>query len=200
VIRPLRIAAAVALLAAAAARAQVAGPALLAEINAARTDPAAYAARLRAEAAAPETAPGLDQEDPATVREAIGFLARLAPLPPVAADPRLMRMAETYVAEQGPSGQVGHTGPDGAAVEARMHRAEAWFHTGGEVLAYGSVSTHDAVRQLIVDSHVPDRGHRRNIFNRAFTAAGAACGPHKHYRTMCVVDFGGQPYAPPLTR
>jgi uncharacterized protein YkwD len=192
----LRLAAAAALLAPATARAQAAGPALLADINAARTDPPAYAARLRAEAAAPASAPGLGQEDPAAVREAIGFLARQAPLPPVAADARLERMAEAYVVEQGPTGQVGHTGPDGAGLEARMRRVGTAFRAGGEVLAYGPVSTHDAVRQLIVDSQVPGRGHRRNIFDKAFTAAGAACGPHQRYRIMCVVDFGGSPSAP----
>jgi uncharacterized protein YkwD len=36
---------------------------------------------------------------------------------------------------------------------------------------------------------VPDRGHRKNLFNPDFRAAGAAIGPHKGYGAMTVVDM-----------
>jgi len=47
------------------------------------------------------------------------------------------------------------------------------------------------VRELIIDSGVPSRGHRRNIFYPPLDAAGVACGPHRQYANMCVMDFAG---------
>ena len=47
------------------------------------------------------------------------------------------------------------------------------------------------MRQLIVDSGVPNRGHRLNIFSRGYQAAGVGCARHSVYGAMCVIDFAG---------
>jgi len=60
-----------------------------------------------------------------------------------------------------------------------------------EDISYGYASPREVVLQLIVDSGVPGRGHRNNIFNPVFRQAGVACGPHRVYGAMCVVDFAG---------
>jgi hypothetical protein len=49
------------------------------------------------------------------------------------------------------------------------------------------------MRQLIVDDGVADRGHRSIVFSGELRYAGAACGPHPVYRTMCVIDLGVMP-------
>jgi uncharacterized protein YkwD len=45
------------------------------------------------------------------------------------------------------------------------------------------------VIMLVIDDGVPDRGHRRNLFNDQFQVAGAAIGPHRAYGEMTVVDL-----------
>ena len=42
---------------------------------------------------------------------------------------------------------------------------------------------------LIIDDGVRGRGHRRNIFNANYNAAGAAYGPHARYGSVCSIDF-----------
>jgi hypothetical protein len=46
---------------------------------------------------------------------------------------------------------------------------------------------------LIIDSGVASRGHRRNIFHPDLAVVGVACGPHRDYGAMCVMDFAGPP-------
>jgi len=49
------------------------------------------------------------------------------------------------------------------------------------------------MRQLIVDDGVADRGHREIVYSAELRFAGAACGPHPVYGTMCVIDLGVTP-------
>jgi uncharacterized protein YkwD len=60
-----------------------------------------------------------------------------------------------------------------------------------ENISYGYDDARDVVRQLIIDSGVPTRGHRHNIFGGAYRLAGVACGPHRAYGAMCTIDFAG---------
>ena len=53
------------------------------------------------------------------------------------------------------------------------------------------MSPEDVVRQLIVDSRVRNRGHRRDIFSRGFQVAGVGCADHARYGAMCVIQYAG---------
>jgi uncharacterized protein YkwD len=65
-----------------------------------------------------------------------------------------------------------------------------------ENVDYGQfTSGRDVVVDLIVDDGVPDRGHRRNIFDPSARVAGVACGRHPRYGSMCVIDQVGS-YVP----
>jgi uncharacterized protein YkwD len=171
--------------------------AVLAELNFARTHPADYVRELQV-ADGPGDArlrnASFRDEDPGTVQEAIDFLRRQASLQPLTPDDKLIASAGAHTAAQGPSGQVGHTDPDGTSFRDRVYRYGLW-RVAGEDISYGYADAHDIVRQLIVDSGVPDRGHRVNIFDPTFQAAGVSCGYHAYYRFMCVIDFGGGPVA-----
>lgn len=167
------------------------------QINLARTDPAAYARRLRAHRAVyvgdvfrePGQPAVRTQEGVAAVDEAIAFLERQTPLPPLAANEALRLAAADHVADQGPRGVLGHDGADGSSFVDRIVR-RGGPRSGGENIAYGGDTGEAVVIQLIVDDGVPDRGHRANIFRPGYVSAGAACGQHLTYRYMCVIDFG----------
>ncbi len=169
---------------------------IVAELNAARTDPAAYARKARALRAlfvgdrierAGEAAL-LTREGPAAVDEAIVFLEAQPPLAALRDSPLLARAAADHASEQARTGAVAHIGVDGSSPSDRMRRHGRWSATG-EAIAYGPHRAEDVILQLIVDDGVPDRGHRRILFNPAYTLVGAACAPHPVWREVCVLDF-----------
>lgn len=178
---------------------------ILAEINRARADPAGYARTLSRYRTyyrgnvvwTPGNPVGLrTREGSAAVDEAIRFLARQSPLPPLARAPFLARAAADLVADQGSSGRRGHAGRDGSSPAERIRRrgGDAYGATG-EVIAYGPRDAASVVRELIIDDGVPGRGHRTLLFSPRFHFAGAACGPHPGWRIVCVVDLSDGPAA-----
>jgi uncharacterized protein YkwD len=66
-----------------------------------------------------------------------------------------------------------------------------WAGMAAENISYGYDDPAGVVRQLIVDSGVPNRGHRANIFSAGYQAAGVGCARHAVYGAMCVIDFAG---------
>jgi uncharacterized protein YkwD len=179
---------ALALLAPGAAQAGSFEDEVLRELNRVRADPAAMARELRASAA--ENAKAWDlSADPRAVDEAIDFLSRQAPLPPLQTDGRLAEAAFEHAAGQGPTGELGHGAP--GSLGHRIQGRGLWAGLCGETISYGQATPRDVVRQLIIDFGVADRGHRQLIFSQGFELAGVGCGPHKAYGSMCVIDFAG---------
>jgi len=131
----------------------------------------------------------MSQEDPYAVDEAIDFLMRQPPLPPLAYDPRLAAAARRHVERQGPRGDVGHGGS--GALNQRLQAQGFFAGITAEGISYGQDNPRDVVRQLVVDSRVAGRGHRNDLFSRAYQAAGVACGPHRRWGDMCVIDYAG---------
>ena len=172
------------LLPAFAAHAAELDTAVLSEINYVRAHPAEYARELRR---APDWV--LEQEEPGAVEEAIDFLERQAPLRPLKGDPRLDAAARQHARTQGPRGDVGHGPTGGLGVRLRANGVFAGLCA--ENISYGHDDARDVVRQLIIDSRVVGRGHRRNIFTASYTTAGVACGGHRQWGSMCVIDFAG---------
>jgi uncharacterized protein YkwD len=167
--------------------------AVLAQLNQVRAHPQAYARELRREqvgrARYGDEQDGISQEDPDAVEDAIDFLMRQPPLPPLQDDRRLASAARQHAARQGPRGDVGHGAPGNLG--QRLQRAGLYAGLEAESISYGQASPRDVIRQLVVDSGVPGRGHRHDLFGRAYQAAGVACGPHAEWGSMCVIDFAG---------
>jgi uncharacterized protein YkwD len=186
---------AVPVLFAAATPARAAGfeDAVLSEINQIRANPQAYARELRHEqvrsARYGEEGYGVTRDDPEAVEDAIDFLMRQPSLPPLQRDPRLAGAARVHVSRQGATGGVGHGASGGLG--GRLRSQGMWAGLEAESISYGQRSPQDVVRQLVVDSGVPNRGHRRDMFGQAFQAAGVACGPHVQWGAMCVIDYAG---------
>lgn len=171
---------------------------LLAETNLARTAPQRYANRLRefrkGFVGKAYRVPGtfnmvMTSEGTKALDEALRFLARQRPVPALSWSPGLAAAAADLVREQTASGETGHG--DAGGIRERIEGHGSWTATIGENISYGPDTARMVVMGLIIDDAVPNRGHRKNIFNRAFATAGAACGAHPLYRTICVMDFAG---------
>jgi hypothetical protein len=174
------------------------GAALLAEINRMRADPQFYADELRDYRELydglivrfPDSDIGLiTREGVRAVDEAIRYLDRQRPLLPLQPSALLARAAGDHVRDQGQRGATGHIGGDGSNPGMRVQRRGGQIYVG-ESITYGPDNAVDAVRQLVIDDNVPNRGHRAMLFETRWRHAGAACGRHRSYRWSCVIDFG----------
>ncbi|MBJ6752435.1 CAP domain-containing protein [Geomonas anaerohicana] len=188
------------LLAANTARAEPAdlGQQVLAETNAARQNPQRYAQYIRefkkSFVGKGYRLPGslnmvMTSEGKPALDEAVQFLSRQRPLPALSWSPGLARAAADLVREQRGSGETGHG--ERGDMKKRIDKYGSWRSSLGENISYGPDTARQVVMGLIIDDAVADRGHRKNIFDRSFTTAGIACGPHPLYRTICVMDLAG---------
>jgi uncharacterized protein YkwD len=173
---------------------------VLEEINLARSEPRTYAGFLRTfrgrfrgkfyvlpgSATRMRTSEGVKAVD-----EAIKFLARQKPLPPLTWSDGLAAAAAELAEEQGRSGATGHFGRQSHGMRERIERHGNWEKQIAENIGYGPEDARSMVMQLIIDDGVRNRGHRKNTFNPSFKAAGVACGSHPRFRNMCVIDFAG---------
>ena len=167
------------------------------ETNLVRSDPAAYAGHLETLLPSFEgnllERPGRPllrtEEGPAAVREAIAALQGRRPVPVLSWSKGLAAAAEDHVQDQGPIGGLEHRGTDGSDPARRAERRGRWLGGIGENIAYGDNPARQVVIQLLVDDGVPDRGHRNNILDPRWQVEGVACGPHREYRQVCVMDY-----------
>jgi uncharacterized protein YkwD len=173
---------------------------VLAEINLARTEPLKYVGFLREFRSRFQgksyQIPGTTDliqtsEGAAAVDEAIRFLSRRKPLPPLTWSAGLAAAAAELIAAQGGSGVTGHGGLQTSGMQRRIERHGKWKRRIGENIAYSLDDPRSMVIQMLIDDGIPGRGHRKNLFDPVFTSAGVSCGPHLHFGRMCVIDFSG---------
>lgn len=205
---PLVIAMDVALASLASSPAAATEAAVLAELNRARADPAAFVQSLRdwrsyyrgrlvvrpTSSVAFRTTEGVQPVD-----EAIRFVQSRDRSEPLEPAPMLTRAAAEHRSEQGADGSIGHIGQSGSTPAQRLERQGGDRYVG-EVIAYGTRDPLDVIRQLVVDDGVRDRSHRRLLFDRSLRYAGVACGAHPTLGHMCVITVGRSPDGLPLAR
>jgi uncharacterized protein YkwD len=163
---------------------EISPSAVVRELNVARENPKLYATF------AAESRPFHMIEHGRAVDEAVQFLGKARPLPPLTLSSGMCRAAADHCAEQ-VAGQLGHDGNDRSSPGERISRYGSWSSTWGENISYSQKTARGVVLALIIDDGVRSRGHRKNIFNPKFSYAGAAFGPHARYRTVCTIDFAG---------
>ncbi len=130
----------------------------------------------------------MTQEGRSAVEEAIAFLRTQPAVGPLEYSDAIASAAKSHAQDQR-SGEVGHVGSDGSRSSDRLDRFGVENSGSGENIDYGSTSAKGVVMSLLIDDGVPDRGHRTNLFSPNWTTAGAGCGSHATYRTVCVVDY-----------
>ena len=153
--------------------------AVLAEINAARTDPASYARSWPMGGRVGD------------VSEALAFLNRQAPLPPLTASPQLDGAAARHAADQGPSDRPGHTGTDGSGPRDRIQAAGVFSMIVTEEISVDQDAAAGVVRQLIVDAGNPSHMHRADLFSPLEMFAGVGCAANRAFHTITVIDLAG---------
>jgi uncharacterized protein YkwD len=156
-------------------------PAVLEEINWVRAHPGEYAEHLR------------DGPETQATDEAIDFLQRRGPAPPLQFNDRLRLSAADHAADEGRHGAFTHTGSDGSSAGERMHRAGVWAGMMAEEMSAGEDIADDVVRQLIIDEDVPGRGHRNDLMDPFLKQAGVGCASHRVYGVICVIDLASAP-------
>jgi len=172
---------------------------IAAETNRARTNPVAYAAKIQKLRSSYKgkilRLPGrvniLTKEGVKPVDEAVRALKATKPVPALRLSKGMSLGAKDHVKDQGPKGATGHNGSNGSRPWHRVNRYGSWQTVIGENIAYGPDTAQQVVMQLIIDDGVRDRGHRKNIFTRGYRVTGVACGSHKKYRIMCVIEYAG---------
>lgn len=170
---------------------------VLAELNRARTDPEGFAAELEARLPhfrgniyrRPGAAVGVRTvEGTSAVREAVRVLRATRPLAPLRLSRGMSAGAADHVRDQGPRGEMGHTGSDRSAPASRINRYGRWFGVISENIQYGrAANAREVIADLFIDDGVANRGHRNNALDPDVRVAGVSCGPHTTYGQMCVI-------------
>jgi uncharacterized protein YkwD len=121
--------------------------------------------------------------------EAIRYLKSMKPQAALTASEGLSRAAKDHVLDQGPDASYGHTGDDGSHPFERMQRYGRIIGQAGENISYGPDEARDIIIGLIIDDGVPDRGHRKSLFNNNFKRIGVSFGYHAKFHFMCVITL-----------
>jgi uncharacterized protein YkwD len=180
---------------------------LAAEINVLRTDPAGYASVLnawrpfyhglrfetpRTENQNIEVSVEVTQEGLPALDEAVAALRSAHRRARLKLSNALCKAAHDHLLKQGEAGTMGHPDPNGEDPFARVKRYLPGIRLVGENLSYGRRTAKDVVFHLLVDDGVPDRGHRKDLLDPRFDSIGVACGYHKVYGIMCVIDLAAE--------
>lgn len=171
---------------------------LISELNFARQNPARYATLVEALRermngnliVLPGGARIRTKEGTAALDEAIRFLRTAQPQSPLTLSPGICRAAADHCADQADGG-FGHRGRDASNALKRISRYGTCGGSWGENISYGKSTARAVILALIIDDGLPARKHRKNIFNPAFSFAGAAFGRHAKFGTMCSMEFAG---------
>jgi uncharacterized protein YkwD len=173
--------------------------AILVEHNRLREDPVSYIPILEKQKtyfkghilSRPKQTPIKTHEGVRAFDLAIEFLKYQKPVPALTHDERLSLAAKDHLEDHGPIGTVSHESSNGKVVAERLEKYCEWDTCCGENLDVGSTRAEDVIVSLLVDDGVKSRGHRENLFNESFRSVGIACGPHKAYGSMTVIDYSG---------
>jgi uncharacterized protein YkwD len=177
---------------------------LVAEINAVRADPASYASVLstwmqfyqgqrivRPHKGSQDTefTAEVTREGLPALEEAMAVLRSTHHRSGLQLSTGLCRAARDHLLKQGEAGTIGHADPDGREPLARVKSYIPDVKMVGENLSYGRWTAKDVVFHELVDDGVPDRGHRKDLLDPRFELIGVACGNHRVYGIMCVIDL-----------
>ena len=175
---------------------------IIAETNLMRSDPVAYAKKLENlrqyydgnRIKIPghpivEVVEGISALD-----EAIKALNKQKPLSRLEQRLGLSKGAKDHANDLGENNIAGHYGSDRSDPFTRISRYGSWDgadgNIAGENISYGPPTLAEwHIIQLLIDDDVPNRSHRKVLFNTEYQHTGSACAPHPAFRIVCVMTY-----------
>ena len=121
--------------------------------------------------------------------DAIKYLKKLPPLPPLEWDDILSKSAQAHVDDIGPKGLLTYQSSDGTELDARVSKFGSYMENLGENIDFGPNDEIGVIVSMTLDDGEKERPHRNNLFINDFKKIGIACGPHLTEFQMCVMDF-----------
>jgi uncharacterized protein YkwD len=173
---------------------------IIGEMNLARTEPQKYAAFVEEYKKYYDgnrlTIPGrkktlVTNDGIAAVDEAISFLRAAQPLPAFEVAKGMCSAAADHAKDLAGKGFTGHRGSDGSMPNARVDRYGEWDAAIGETVVYEVSTARQIIISLIIDDGVPNRGHRRNIFDPSYRVTGLSVSDPLTFGSKCVIDYVG---------
>lgn len=119
-------------------------------------------------------------------RSLIRDLEKLDSIRPLVFEESLQEMSVDFAKEAGRKGWVGHR-----RVSQRFEEYADHIDITAENLQYGFDKPLDIVMDLLIDTDVPNLGHRKNILDPNFSIIGISIEKHKSYEFITVISFGG---------
>jgi len=128
-------------------------------------------------------------EGDSVFKEAISYLKKLQPLPPLEWDNNLAQSAMEHVMDIGPKGLLLYQSSDGTEPEDRISKYGNYKESLGENIDFGPNDAMGVIISLTLDDGEEQRPHRENLFKSDYHKVGIACGRHKTEFQMTVMDF-----------
>ena len=128
-------------------------------------------------------------EGDSVFKEAISYLKKLQPLPPLEWDENLAQSAMEHVMDIGPKGLLLYQSSDGTEPEERISKYGNYKESLGENIDFGPNDAMGVIISLTLDDGEEQRPHRENLFKSDYHKVGIACGSHKTEFQMTVMDF-----------
>ena len=163
------------------------------EINRMRSNPAGYVKHVEAYLEAFRSG-GWDANTVAmeqtAAQELIAELRQLSPLPTLDPYAGLQTVAEQHGAELQRRGVISHMGNDGSWPWDRIRRTTD-LNEGTENIVGGGKDVRESVIMLLVDSGIPNRGHRKALLDPRWSYVGISnVGNIADYPNSFVQVFG----------
>ncbi len=96
----------------------------------------------------------------------------------------LWSLAKEHAQWSGKYGKLGHQ-------HYKNRSSKSNYEYFCENCQYGYSNALDIYMDLLIDTDIPDLGHRINFLSKDVDNIGVSIQPHKTYEYNCVVDFGG---------
>jgi LysM repeat protein/uncharacterized protein YkwD len=144
--------------------------AMVDEVNLARTSPKIYIQYVEEYIKSLEE--NNDNDGISAARELIEQLTRMEPCKSLSTSECVFMAAKKHAEQEKPKGDIDHQGKDGLFAWDRVPKECPMMTDGGENLVGGGKTVRKSVLLLLVDSGIPNRGHRNTMLDPKWTFIG----------------------------